>query len=500
MNKAPGNRLWATAGALSWALFVAALAVGGGILVQLADPTAISPPEWLRLELGVAAGALAVSVLLGWACLLRQGRRLVFSVILWTSLLVVTAALAEGVARLFVPPWPARGLHGVPPAEAGPWATRATTRAGAVGVNSWGQRDRERKKRAPGGRRRIVFIGDSFLEESSTVPLPLVVEDSLGPDAYDVVNLGVSATTPDEYYWRLRAIALPLRPDHVVVLVYAGNDFITGPTLPSFWGLAAPYPKDSVLCRIGLAGLNHLIANGSRPALRLWSGGDVQANEERLHQRIRGATDAELPAVLAGLAPPHLRPDLVAHLAGRDLSAFSAGLREPDAGLFRSYYLIAALQSSDPFFAVPEPVDARGVHYVLTLSGLMADLCRKRGIGFTLAIAPEASQVDPRFQRFWGGISRLVEQKSSTAAHAALLVAAARARGIAVVDLSSALQGVAGTYYNLDGHWSDSGVGIAARALAGELGARLPAGEPGGEDDAAAGPTIATTGRTDPRR
>jgi glucose-1-phosphate adenylyltransferase len=61
--------------------------------------------------------------------------------------------------------------------------------------------------------------------------------------------------------------------------------------------------------------------------------------------------------LLAELAPPSHRGALFAHLQSRDLSAFYAGLRDPDAGLFRSYYLVAALQSSDPFVGDPAPVD-----------------------------------------------------------------------------------------------------------------------------------------------
>jgi hypothetical protein len=116
-------------------------------------------------------------------------------------------------------------------------------------------------------------------------------------------------------------------------------------------------------------------------------------------------------------------------------------------------------------------VDPFRVRYVLSLVVRMAADCRDRGVAFTLALAPEASQADPRFAGYWGSVSRLPEWNSSTAAMSRQLGAAAAGLGIAVVDLGDALRGVGGAYYNLDGHWSERGVGVAAGALARHLAA-----------------------------
>jgi hypothetical protein len=298
------------------------------------------------------------------------------------------------------------------------------------------------------------------------------VERALGRADLETVNLAVSATAPDEYLWRLRSVGLALHPAHVVVVVYAGNDFVPGPTLPTLAGIAAPEPKPSVLTALGLAGLNHFAAGNLRPVMRTWRGaGDLLRQETELHALIRGTDDAGMPGLLAEVVEQPLRPALIAHLAAADRRAFYAGLRDPDGGLYRSYYLVNALDQIPPFFTGPPAADAAAVGYVRALVARMAADCRDRGVAFTLAIAPEASQVDPRFAAFWGSVSRLPEWKSATTAMSRQLAQEAAGLGIAVVDLADALRGVEGAYFNLDGHWSGRGVDVAAGALARHLAA-----------------------------
>src|SRR5262249_30301960 len=160
-----------------------------------------------------------------------------------------TVVGAEGVASVFSPGWPALGLHGVAPgAGASAWG-RTAPEAGATGFNSWGQRDRERELRPRPGLLRIAFLGASLLDKSSTIPVSLATERLLGRSDVEVLNLGVSATQPDEYYYRARSIALPLGARHCVLFLYEGNDLAQGDeiTLPSLLGIAAVYPRESVL-------------------------------------------------------------------------------------------------------------------------------------------------------------------------------------------------------------------------------------------------------------
>lgn len=90
-------------------------------------------------------------------------------------------------------------------------------------VNRGGHYDEEFGPAAQ-GERRVVTIGDSF--SAGVVPHPwhftTVCEELLPGVRVD--NMGVPATGPAEYLWMMRAEALPLDPDLVVVDLFVGND------------------------------------------------------------------------------------------------------------------------------------------------------------------------------------------------------------------------------------------------------------------------------------
>ena len=290
-------------------------------------------------------------------------------------------------------------------------AGQAHAARGGAGINDWGQRDRPRQKSPAAGISRVVFIGDSFLEETGGVdPVSVAVEDRLKGGGIETVNLGVSATAPDEYYWRLKNIALALEPERIVVFLYAVNDWIRRPTLPSFHGIAAPYPRDSALETLGLGAINHFLMGDRRPYLRAWFGRaeGLRATEDARFDEIRRTPDAHMPLYLArNFIGRKFRDRAAKFLETVKPQAFYAGLRNPDAGRFRSYYLTWAMKflgfANRPFAKV-----ATGhVRYVAALLEAMRALCAARGVGFTVVVVPEASQVDPQFRKFWAQISSL---------------------------------------------------------------------------------------------
>jgi hypothetical protein len=109
------------------------------------------------------------------------------------------------------------------------------------------------------------LVGDSFLE-GYYVPWPVSVlierrwTEQGRPDA-EAINLGVAATGPRQYYYRIKRVALDLHPDVIVMFVYAGNDFITTRldefTMPA---LAEELPVPSILGTI-VPRTNWLMAN-----------------------------------------------------------------------------------------------------------------------------------------------------------------------------------------------------------------------------------------------
>ena len=414
--------------------------------------------------------SVAVVITIGTALfLLKDRKRFFFANTLFLLVLITSVVICELSIRFLVPPWPARGLHGVESRYALKSWGRSTNDTFSIGVNEWGQRDRSRQRRPQPGVRRFICIGDSFLEEARVSPLPPVLDDLLG-DANEVINLGVSATGPDEYYYRLKNIGIGLCPDHCVLFFYAGNDFLGKPSLKSYAGVVATYPRDSFLTSLKLQGINHALTNHKRPVLRLWSeAADLVRREARLFEQLTNMSDEQVREILLSKTPPQNRCHVKHQLDQKSFADFVQMLRHPDEGLFRSYYLESALQNvgSSPPRQLPIPCE-----YAYSWVKRTADKALKRGIGFTLVLIPEAFHVDPRMCSQYALLAdmRRVTWESRQATLA--LLARARADGIDCVDLYPRLQGRSGTYLNMDGHWSHKGTLLAAQAVANHLRSR----------------------------
>lgn len=443
------------------------LVVGGGLLFErLADvpgPIGDDLPSW-SLVAGLN-GSLAVgTVVLGLWLWRRHHRRFWLGSLVFACWLPLTLGLAELIFRGATPAWPAQALHGVDPAlSRQAWGTKLP--ADDVGFNSWGQRDRERTLHPAPGTYRIAFIGDSFLEESSR-PVSLVAEQILNRPDYEILNLGISSTQPDEYYYRLRSVALPLGCQHCVVWIFSGNDFVDEPrTLLSYAGICAVSPRPSLLSAVGCRSINHLLTNRSRPVIQAWYGaGDLAAQESNMFEAIRRADDGGLRHGLlhASPLPPAEFSRLQSRLQSPGMDPFFEMLRTPDAGRFRSYYLTAGLWSAaagnGQWESNPE---SQALYWVES----MQKTCHARGVKLTVAVIPEAFQVDRRMVEQWSPLTDMRHLTRPCREAADRFCIAARDRGLDVVDLHTVFAEVPGTYLNLDGHWSATGVDLAAQTI-----------------------------------
>lgn len=96
-----------------------------------------------------------------------------------------------------------------------------------IDINDKGLRDRPHDYPKPGGVRRIVVLGDSFMEayqvalESS---LPFLLEERLADRSFEVVNLGVGGYGTAQELRTLQEEGLRYAPDIVVLAFYTGND------------------------------------------------------------------------------------------------------------------------------------------------------------------------------------------------------------------------------------------------------------------------------------
>ena len=420
----------------------------------------------LYFVIGLSVFALLLVLASAIPLLQSSPKRLAFGTVWCLFLIACVLGCGECVLRTQAPAWPALGLHGVSADVARKaWAHGESK---AEQLNEWGQRDRDRSIVKPEGTFRIAMIGDSFLEESADVPLPLSVEQKLGRPDVEVLNLGVSATDPDEYYYRVKNIALALDVDHCLFFVYAGNDFSApARTLETTGGIVAVSPRGSLFSSLGLFGWNHYLTNRDRPVLQAWfAAGDLLAAETRLGRRIAESNDREVRDLLYSLdsAGRDLvqQQILARRLNSPEMPRFFNMLRHPDKGLFRSYYLKAALWSASVGGGQWEELSEEAAYHWVRAA---KRLCEARNVGFTLIVIPEAFQVDGRMVEEWRPLTEMKTLTSTCRTTSHRLIERAQRDGVETIDLHESFDGVSGTYLNLDGHWSEKGVNLAADVI-----------------------------------
>ncbi len=453
-----GEHRLRTIAAIAWcfALTCTLLFLGAALVGRFAEPV----DSAVNANFSVALTGGMVLLASGTYLLRREAKSWAFLTLACLLILLAASGVGELVARRFAPSWPASGLHGVAGEKLAQAWSQTAAQHGGVGLNSWGQRDQERALEPKPGVCRVAFIGDSFLEESESVPVSVAVQTALGSSDVEVLNLGVSATGPAEYYYRAKNIGGRLRMNHCCIFFYAGNDFAA---LSKPWSLSdvvAVYPRESLFSCAGMPAMNHYLTNSRRAFTQTWgAAGRLGEGERHAWEKIRQASREDIVAVLTSVYS--LRKPQADHLsaclsqAGGD--AFVSMLRNPDCGRFRSYLLQAAMgsvtQPAGSSAAVPVDPAYEWVSRTFVF-------CRERGIGFTLVIVPEAFQVDDRMRDQWMPLTDMRKLTMPMARAAAALAARARADGMDVLDLSKALAGQNGTYLNLDGHWSEKGVSI----------------------------------------
>ncbi len=441
--------------------------LAGGLIVLAYQDQQVYPPlsrfstistNHISLLMTTAGMAVVCAVYL----FRRSRRAFLFSSILYLGVTTVTLFLCEITTSFFVPPWPARGLHGVSP-ELGPlFSERYVDEEDKIRCNSWGQRDRERTINPHPLVHRIAFVGDSFLE-CSPVPVSLRVEEMIDRADVEVLNLGVSATAPDEYYYRIRNIAIPLGIKHCYYFFFTGNDFISNPTLQSRFGIMATYPRDSLLTTLGLHSLNHVLMNNNRPIFAAWrSSSQSDLMNGHLQDTVSLADDADAIEALLSLVPDSSRHTVAGELAQKDLSGFLDMLRNPDGGLFGSRFLTMALKAAGGEWKTKQPEPQRLAYHWLARAKAA---CDDHGVGFTVVTIPASFQVDPRVQQQWQPLVDMKRLTTHMKEGNDILIERLRAEGIDYIDLHPVLDGQAGAYFNLDGHWARHGVDLVSAAL-----------------------------------
>lgn len=419
----------------------------------------------------------------------RSKRHLAFGLVLGVLLTVATLAGIEVMASAFVPPWPARAM--VPRLPWEPRTLAAPFRQQpwlADPDNSWGMRDRERSFDKPPGVYRTVFVGDSFVESRFTPKsLPALVQQKLDPEEkhLEAINFGVSATGPREYFYRLRDVAMQLRPDALLVFVYSGNDFLQGgEDFPGPLRLVDASPGGSLLASV-MPRTNWLLANRIRLSSLFGSASQAPLDEaEQLFAIVSGPREQRqqrLVAYVRQWLPPKISDEQVAEIFGRGNGAY-LDVAEPAATGDQEYLLDWMLRiltnwESGAILGPRNEAEIRemaGRGYLpATLSWLnaMNREAQAQGVPILFFAIPVGS-VDPDYARFWQSWPLTdTWNRFCTELHRQLVDAAARER-LPLIDLGPDLAGIPGTYRKLDGHWTQRGEDLVADRVAREL-ARL---------------------------
>ena len=151
-----------------------------------------------------------------------------------------------------------------------------------------------------GGRKTVMFLGDSFTWGLSAEPETSAFPDIVRQEGYRVVNLGIPATGPTQYLAQAREYIGAVHPDAVCVVFFTGNDFI--PEAPIAPGRRRYYETD-----VGLIAASKL-------------DGTPLSYEDAIRQR-----SAE--------APPWLTPWVASVIAKSAMGRFAASFAQPPTGL-----------------------------------------------------------------------------------------------------------------------------------------------------------------------
>jgi hypothetical protein len=178
----------------------------------------------------------------------RGRKRLLAAILLTFSLLVV-----EGISRLLFPLPEETSFNRInysemiggerakipPLANASfVWSSSPDGVTFRHDLNQYGFRDRTWPLRPKAGHRRIMFVGDSFVEgfmAENTQTIPAGFENAAGKDGrkLEAMNLGVGASQPQDYCKLIRD-AVPLFKPDCLVLVFYANDF-PSPAFDAAW-------------------------------------------------------------------------------------------------------------------------------------------------------------------------------------------------------------------------------------------------------------------------
>ena len=313
-------------------------------------------------------------------------------------------------------------------------------------INSEGFRGDE--LRPAGEATRVIVYGDSFIhafyskdEETFAVRLGTLLADRLGRTV-EVVNAGVSSYGPDQISMKMADELPRLRPDLVVVSIFAGNDY--GDLLRH------------KLFRLGADGA--LVANHWKldPKVRSWF--ELSQRESILKRALRNALES------SGPPPPAITLDFLLQEAEREYRSFVIEHDDVVANTHRSYY-------NADVSLMPKSVSSR---YKVTLMravlGRMRDVAARSRVPLVLLLIPYPSDVTDHYDGWRVDRERFPDYDGRN--QIAPLEDMARTLGIPFVSLYDVFRAHDANslyFHGGDDHWNAAGQQLAADVMAGYL-------------------------------
>ena len=415
---------------------------------------------------------------------MSRGKRLVFTTIFGVILLVAALVGTEVLASFYVPAWPARAMNPREPAPVRLLSTPFKNQPWLADPdNSWGMRDIERTLAKKAGTFRAVFVGDSFVDLRFTpLSLPAAVQERTSASGVEAVNLGVGATDPRSYYYRIRDVATELQPDAVLLFIYAGNDFMAPDQGYSVWPRWIDEFAGGSLVGMMMPRTNWLLVNRLDLAAFFRSRSTAPANDEdMLFAAVTSPPEERLKRIVSYVKTyhyPDLPEDRLSEILSRGDNRF-INIALPQKEGEQEYlldWMFGTLMSWEArdFEVAKGREDAKrltGTQQVdATFSWIEATerLLRKKGVPLVVFLVPMGS-VDPDYVDFWKPWPRAYSWNYVCDEWHAQLAAALGKAGIHHVDLRPSLDGIPGTYRKMDGHWTQKGEAIVADRIKAEL-------------------------------
>ncbi len=440
---------------------VAFLISGLGVLV-------LFPLNRTKIENVITLFFIGIIICSGFSILVS--RKLNWSKVLFIHFAFLTYSFAifkigDVVASLFTPSWPARDLRPIRVAQSIQYFPQ---------VNSWGLRDEEHSFKKE--RKRIVFLGDSFLEGGPNCnALSQYVRAMLQGNNTELINLGVSATGPEHYFYRMKRIGITLSPDEVFLFFYEGNDYMDDYFNPSQFSLLRELPLPSLMAfafpnfswhLVNIFGISEY-GLGIRQA---------PAQEQETLNRISKLGEIEFFYQLSTHIHRYYFPDIdrldieeKLKLGGNKLWKLVHEW-EVHHQLLQGWAIKRLLHGI--YYSNPTPPNLSEVENLInsTVSHLLetSKLLKKSQIKLRVYMIPVAEEVDSDFVDYWSEWNPQIGKRVVNL-RGDLLEQRLKENGLYVKRLNHVLASHKSTYNLIDAHWNQNGHRIISQFIMDEI-------------------------------